>query len=158
MAARQSIATFTLQLILQRKGWSGLVRSITHIRDLHIYLEDPGRWILAIPSSLQSFALEGVSPEVAIVDLDSNVIHCSKPSPLVVSTGIVRERARHRLDLAIRNVRIPHSVPLSIIQAFPDGKFRPFSEVEIDGELVDAERLVPDSSWKVSRLIFSFAS
>ncbi|GAA5949535.1 hypothetical protein JCM3765_002695 [Sporobolomyces pararoseus] len=151
-----SIATFTLQLILQRRGWNGLVRSTTHVRDLHIYLEDPGPWIFAIPSSLQSFASERLSPAVAIVDLDSNVIHCSNPSSSAVSTGVVRERARHRLDLAIGNVGSSHSVPLSIVQAFPEGKFRPHSDVEINGERVEAERLVPDSSWRWNEdLVFS---
>ncbi|GAA5844578.1 hypothetical protein JCM3766R1_002666 [Sporobolomyces carnicolor] len=130
-----SIATLTLGLILERNGWSGLVRSVTHARDLSIYVENPGPWVLAIPASKRTAILDEVAQAIAVVDLDSDSVIYTGPLLSALSTGSVRERALRKLDRALGNVGTIGSVSHSIIQAFPNGKFVPFSQVEIDGIL-----------------------
>ncbi|GAA5949132.1 hypothetical protein JCM21900_004872 [Sporobolomyces salmonicolor] len=141
------VATLTLQLILEKRGWKGLVFPVAHARDLRIYLEDPGPWLCGVPSMSRSVALAVLPLEVVVVDLDSNVVTCAKPSPSSVSSGAAREKSRRRLESAIGTVGPYFSVPLSIVEAFPAGRFRPFSNVEVDGEPREAERLLPDPSW-----------
>jgi len=123
---------------------------MSHVRDLRIHLEDPGPWIIGVPSASRVIALTDLSPEVVVVDLDSNVVTCGNPSPSAVTTGAPRDKARRRLEGAIGNVGSYFSVPLSIVEAFPNGRFKPFSEVEIDGERRGVERLGPDPAWQVS--------
>ncbi|GAA5895118.1 hypothetical protein JCM5296_000885 [Sporobolomyces johnsonii] len=152
------VATLTLQLILEKRGWKGLVFPVAHARDLRIYLEDPGPWLCGVPSTSRSVALAGLPPEVVVVDLDTNVVTCAKPSPSSVSSGAAREKSRRRLESAIGTVGPYFSVPLSIVEAFPAGRFRPFSDVEVDGEPREAERLLPDPSWNwdESRVLAEF--
>ncbi|GAA5826786.1 hypothetical protein JCM5353_003234 [Sporobolomyces roseus] len=143
-----SVATSTLQHVLERRGWNGIAHSISHVRDLRIHLEDPGPWIVGVPSASRTIALTDLAPEVVVVDLDSNVVTCGNPSPSAVTTGTARDKVRKRLEGAIGNVGSYFSVPLSIVEAFPNGRFTPLSEVEIDGGLIGAERLGPDPSWQ----------
>ncbi|GAA5908326.1 uncharacterized protein JCM6883_004348 [Sporobolomyces salmoneus] len=147
-----SIATFTLQSIVERRGWNGLVRSVTHTRDLHVYLENPGPWILATSS-----VPVDLSPEIAIVDLDADVVTCSNPPLTALSTGLIRDKARRKLDTALGRAHGEQSSLRSIVEAFPNSKFKPFSEVEVNGERVEAERLTPDPSWNASKLSPSLA-
>lgn len=45
----------------------------------------------------------------------------------------------------------PHlGVPPEVTEAFPSGRFRSFSDVEVGGVPKDAERLRPAPSWNVS--------
>ncbi|GAA5870276.1 hypothetical protein JCM16303_001947 [Sporobolomyces ruberrimus] len=140
-----SIATCTLQLIIERRGWNGLIHPRIHLRDLRIYLEDPGPWIVATESASRPLALRDLPPEIVEVDLDTNTVTCSSPSAL--SKGGFRDRARRRLQLAVGNPDDHFAVPLSIVEAFPFGKFRPFSEVEVEGKRVVPDRLAPEPSW-----------
>lgn len=110
--------------------------------------QDPGPWIVATESASRPLALRDLPPEIVVVDLDTNTVTCSSPSAL--SKGGFRDRARRRLQLAVGNPDDHFAVPLSIVEAFPFGKFRPFSEVEVEGKRVVADRLAPEPSWNVS--------
>ncbi|GAA6063842.1 hypothetical protein JCM10212_003589 [Sporobolomyces blumeae] len=142
-----SIATATFQLVLEKRGWRGLVLPAVHVRDLQIYLEDPGPWLIAVPSPSRSIAFASLPPEIVVVDLDANFVTCAKPSQTSISTGATRERARKRLEAAIGNVGRAFSVPRDVVEAFPHGKFRPLSEVEVADRDREADRLVPDLGW-----------
>ncbi|BGP36727.1 hypothetical protein JCM10449v2_000629 [Rhodotorula kratochvilovae] len=143
-----SLATMAFQTILEMRDWKGLAFPTVHARDLKLFLEDPGPWLLGLPSSPSTASLlSSLAPEIILVDLDANLVSCSRPFPGAVSTGSAREKARRRLEAAVGTVG-RNEVPLELIEAFPGGRFRPFSLVEVDGELRHAERLKPDVAWQ----------
>ncbi|GAA6001867.1 hypothetical protein JCM10207_002357 [Rhodosporidiobolus poonsookiae] len=150
------IATLTFQTILETRGWRGIVHSAVHARDLRIYLEDPGPWLISIPSHSRSLALSDLPPEIAVVDLDANLVSCAKPPTGAVSTGATRERARKRLEAAVGEVGQYHGVPVELGEAFPGGRFRPFSLVEVDGQPRQAERLKSDWQWNEALVLKTF--
>lgn len=131
--------------------------------------QDPGPWLIAIPSLSRSIALADLPPEVVVVDLDSNSVICAHPHPGALSTGSAREKARRRLEAAIGTVGAYFSVPVEITEAFPAGRFRPFSDVrlrcplslehelivillqvEVGGIPKEAEKIRASPSWDVS--------
>jgi hypothetical protein len=108
--------------------------------------QDPGPWLIGVPSASLPLALDDLAPEVVLVDLDNNSVTCSRPSPGAVTTGAMRDKARRRLEVAIGNVE-RYGVSIELVESFPGGRFRPFSVVEVNGEPREAERLKP--SWEV---------
>ena len=140
----------TYQKILEMRGWKGLAFPTVHARDLKLFVEvrplllfsftprwvltsvavqDPGPWLLGLPlSSSTSSLLDSLSPDVVLVDLDTDLVSCSRPFPGAVSTGSARDKARKRLEVAMGNVG-RNEVPLALVEAFPCGRFRPFSVV-----------------------------
>ncbi|BGP12761.1 hypothetical protein JCM10213v2_000678 [Rhodosporidiobolus nylandii] len=122
------LATLTFQTILELRGWRGLVHPVAHARDLRIYLEDPGPWLVGIPSASRSLALADLAAEVVVVDLDGNVVNCAKPAPAALTTGAARDKARRRLETAVGRNGSPYfAVPVELAEAFPGGRFRPLS-------------------------------
>ncbi|GAA5834372.1 hypothetical protein JCM9279_004298 [Rhodotorula babjevae] len=143
-----SLATMTYQKILDMRGWKGLAFPTVHARDVKLFLEDPGPWLLGLlMSPSTSIFLDSLSPDIVLVDLDANLVSCSRPFPGAVSTGATRDKARKKLELALGNVG-RNEVPLELVEAFPRGRFRPFSVVEVEGEEREAERLKPHGSWR----------
>jgi hypothetical protein len=112
--------------------------------------QDPGPWLIGVPSASLPLALADLSPEVVLVDLDNNAVTCSQPASNAVTTGAMRDKARRRLEAAIGDVG-RYGVSAELVEAFPSGRFRPFSTVEVAGEPREAERLVP--SWEVRRSV-----
>lgn len=148
----QGLAVSTFQHILELRGWRGITHSTVHARDLKLFVEvrflelsdlqsysltalwitqDPGPWLIGIPNLSRSLALADLPPEVAIVDLDTNSVTCSRVAPGALSTGSAREKARKKLEAAIGSVGSFWSVPSEITEAFVGGRFRPFSEVSV---------------------------
>lgn len=130
--------------------------------------QDPGPYLIAIPSESRAAALADLPPEVAVVDIDSNLVTIKAPQPGALSSGSAREKARRRLEAAIGQVGgAYYGVPAELTEAFPAGRFRPFSEVgmtllciqlkalkvvlqvEVRGVSKEAERLRPAASWDV---------
>ncbi|KAM0755981.1 hypothetical protein T439DRAFT_351711 [Meredithblackwellia eburnea MCA 4105] len=141
------LATSVFNFILEERGWKGLVHSTAHSRDVRILVEDPGPWLLSIPGQSRFVALGDLPPEIAVVDLDSNSVRIQRPHPGSISTGSIREKARKRLADAIGLPSSYYHIPSEFHEAFPGGRFRPFSEVEVNGQPKDAERLHPDAAW-----------
>ncbi|KDE07824.1 hypothetical protein MVLG_01919 [Microbotryum lychnidis-dioicae p1A1 Lamole] len=142
-----SLATFTFQHVLELRGWRGLVYPAVAARDIKIYLEDPGPWLIGVTSLCRSIALVDLQPEVVVVDLDSNTVNCDRPQPGSITSGLLRDKARKRLEVAIGNVGGHYGVPSDLVEAFPAGRFRPFDQVEVSGVVRDAERIKPSDSW-----------
>ncbi|GJN91622.1 hypothetical protein Rhopal_004645-T1 [Rhodotorula paludigena] len=149
------LATMAFQTILELRDWKGLVLPTCHARDLKLFLEvgpgadvsDPGPWLLGLPTSpANASLLSSLAPEIVLVDLDSNLVSCARPFPGAVSTGSVRDKARKRFEGVVGTVD-RHEVPLELVEAFPGGRFRPFSMVEVAGEAREAERLKPTWQW-----------
>ncbi|KAA1138839.1 hypothetical protein PGTUg99_020211 [Puccinia graminis f. sp. tritici] len=145
-----NIAVESFKLLLELRGWVGLSQSIIHSRDFKIYLEDPGPFILGANSQLRHIAAD-VSPEIMIVDLDTDTIKCPKPHPDALSKGQDRMKIERKLYNLLGNFTGPKSVPVELQEAFPGGRFRPFSAVEIKDQPSEAERLLPPPEWNWSQ-------
>lgn len=63
------------------------------------------------------------------MDLDSNSVRVRSPFPGALSTGSAREKNRRRLADAISNPSPYYITPAELMEAFPAGRFRPFSDV-----------------------------
>ncbi|GAA5832149.1 hypothetical protein JCM11251_004256 [Rhodosporidiobolus azoricus] len=153
-----SLATLTFQAILEPRGWRGLVHSTAHARDLRIFVDDPGPFLIGVPFSSRSLALSTLAPEIVIVDLDNNSVTCSKPAPGALSTGALRDKARKKLEAAIGDLGGQHGVPIELEETFPDGRFRPFCKVEVAGQAREAERLKPHWEWDEALVLTKFDS
>lgn len=129
---------------------------------------------MAVPSQLRSLALNGLAPEIAVVDLDANLVTCSSPGD-ALSRGSARVKARRKLEVAAANVGPLFATPTELHEAFPGGRFRPHCEVrarshryyareaearvlqvEVAGVARDAERLVPSWTWNQAAVIGAF--
>ncbi|GAA5887585.1 hypothetical protein JCM6882_001460 [Rhodosporidiobolus microsporus] len=152
------LATLTFQAILEPRGWRGLVHSTAHARDLRIYLEDPGPFLIGVPFASRSLALSSLAPEVVVVDLDSNSVTCSKPTSGALTTGAVRDKARRKLEAAIGNFGGQYGVPRELEETFPGGRFRPLCSVEVAGQAREAERLKPSWDSDEARVLRTFDS
>lgn len=141
-----NIAVESLKLLLELRGWVGLSQSIVHTRDFKIYLEDPGPFILGVNSQLKHIAAD-ISPEIMVVDLDTDTIKCPKPHPDAISKGQVRMKIEKKLYTLLGSLSGPKSVPVELQEAFPGGRFRPFSAVEIKDQPSEAEQLLPPPEW-----------
>jgi hypothetical protein len=161
-----NIAVETFRYLLELRGWRGLVHGSVAARDVKIYLEvrdparspdiwlevsliyskDPGPYLLGLSTQCRPVA-SSPPPEVCVVDLDTDSVACHNPHPGALSRGSAREKLRKRLEMAIGNVGHYHGVPSELQEAFPGGRFRPFSQVEVKGRLSSAERLLPHPSW-----------
>jgi len=82
-------------------------------------------------SQATSALLSSLSPDIVVVDLDDNLVSCARPFPGAVSTGSTRDKARRRLEAVTGDVG-RNEVPLELVEAFPGGRFRPFSLVRKD--------------------------
>lgn len=141
-----NIAVESFKLLLELRGWVGLSQSIVHSRDFKIYLEDPGPFILGVNSQLRHIAAD-ISPEIMVVDLDTDTIKCPKPHPDAISKGQVRMKIEKKLYTLLGSLSGPKSVPVELQEAFPGGRFRPFSAVEIRDQPSEAEQLLPPPEW-----------
>ncbi|KAH9470546.1 hypothetical protein Pst134EA_007795 [Puccinia striiformis f. sp. tritici] len=145
-----NIAVESFKLLLELRGWTGLCQSIIHSRDFKIYLEDPGPFILGANSQLRHIASD-ISPEIMVVDLDTDTIRCPKPHPDALSKGPVRMKIEKKFSTLLGNLHGARSVPVELQEAFPGGRFRPFSAVEIKDQPSEAERLLPPPEWNWSQ-------
>ncbi|BGP04842.1 hypothetical protein JCM10049v2_000644 [Rhodotorula toruloides] len=142
------LSVYVFQQILEGQGWRGLVQASAHVRDLTVYLDDSGPWLIGAPFSARAL-LASLAPDVAVVDLDNNLVTCSKPPSGALSKSPVRDKLLRALEAAIGNIG-RNFVPKEVVEAFSHGRFRPFSLVEVAGQPREAERLLPDPAWQWS--------
>lgn len=93
------LAVETIKYLVELRGWRGVANQNCHARDVRIYLEDPGSWLIAINTELRSI----VKParEVCVVDLDINFVKCARPPSGVPSSKATRDRMRRRVVNAL---------------------------------------------------------
>ncbi|KAG0147218.1 hypothetical protein CROQUDRAFT_656323 [Cronartium quercuum f. sp. fusiforme G11] len=145
--AMLNMAVETFRVLLELRGWQGLCQSVVHARDVKIYLEDPGPFLLGMNSQLRPIVASGTPPEIMIVDIDTDNIICQKPHPQAFSKGNVRLKIERRLEEVLGTLGGVRGVPSEFHEAFPGGRFRPFSAVEIKDTPSEAERLLPPAEW-----------
>ncbi|GEM06406.1 DENN domain protein [Rhodotorula toruloides] len=142
------LSIYVFQQVLEGQGWKGLVQASAHVRDLPVYLDDSGPWLIGVPYSARNL-LANLAPDVIVVDLDNNLVTCSEPPAGTLSKSPARDKLLRALEAAVGNVG-RNFVPREVVEAFSHGRFQPFSLVEVAGHPREAERLVPDPAWQWS--------
>lgn len=148
------MAVETTRYLVEQCGWRGVVHQNCHARDVRIYLEDPGSWIIGINTELRGL----VSPpkEVCVVDLDLNRIQCANPPAGAISTKGLRERRRRRLMQALFVGNAECSPPREFVDAYPASRFRPISHMVTRDPNSAYEQLVTPSWWDQTAVIQAF--
>lgn len=128
----QGLSVSVFQQILHRRQWKGLAHSVVHTRDLKLLLEDTGSWIITVPFTSLSPLLKTLTRDILIVDLDRNAAEIETLNPSRF-THLDREIYVSRLEVAIGRsfFNRPHCVPEDLREAFPRGRFRPFSKASL---------------------------
>ncbi|KAF8308867.1 hypothetical protein DL93DRAFT_2063479 [Clavulina sp. PMI_390] len=122
------IAVSTIKYLVELRGWNGISLPIVHARDAKIYLEDPGPWIMGLPTECRY--ITRIQPEICVCDLDINFVNCSAPPANVVSLRGQRDKFRKVLMSAFDQYYHPdHSIPSEFKEAFPAGRFRPLCKI-----------------------------
>ena len=148
------MAVETTKYLVELCGWKGVAHQNCHARDVRIYLEDPGSWLIAINTELRSI----IKPpkEVCIVDLDINFVNCPRPPLKAPSKGSARDRKRRKLIAALGFSSADYTIPREYVEAFPSGRFRPLSKVESASRDVPYERLESPPWWDQGALVGAF--
>ncbi|CDU26243.1 uncharacterized protein SPSC_06437 [Sporisorium scitamineum] len=152
--ALMGMAVETIKYLVELCGWKGVAHQNCHARDVRIYLEDPGSWLIAINTELRSI----IKPpkEVCLVDLDINFVNCSRPPLKAPSKGAARDKKRRKLNAALGFSSADYTIPREYVEAFPSGRFRPLSKVESSSRDVPYERLDSPSWWDQGALVSVF--
>lgn len=150
-------AVQTLKYIVELRGWNGIALPHIHTRDATFIIEDPGPYIIGLPSEARYMLTP--PPEVVIVDLDANSVSCKAFPPGVVTPREKRMKARAKL-LAAFGPAYPSekSVPFEYRVSFPKGAFRNINRVS-HGPVRPrylAERLLPPDWWNRDAVISVF--
>ncbi|SPO23632.1 uncharacterized protein UTRI_03840_B [Ustilago trichophora] len=152
--ALMGMAVETIKYLVELCGWKGVAHQNCHARDVRIYLEDPGSWLIAINTELRSI----IKPpkEVCIVDLDINFVNCPRPPLKAPSKGAARDKKRRKLIAALGFSSADYIIPREYVEAFPSGRFRPLSKVESKSRDVPYERLDSPQWWDQGALVGAF--
>lgn len=150
-------AVNTLKYIVELRGWNGIALPHIHTRDSTFIIEDPGPYIIGLPTEARYMLTP--PPEVVIVDLDTNTVSCKAFPSGVVTPREKRMKARAKL-LASFGPSYPSekSVPFEYRVSFPKGAFRNINRVN-HGPVRPrylGERLLPPDWWNQSAVISVF--
>ncbi|CAO1639312.1 unnamed protein product [Sympodiomycopsis kandeliae] len=149
------LAVETIKCLVELRGWTGIANQTCHARDVKIYLEDPGSWIIAIATELRSIFKP--AKEVCVVDLDINFVHCPNPPHGAPSTKGLREKRRKRLYTALGfSSAGDFRPPREYVEAYPGGRFRPLSTVIARSNHLPYDRLETPLWWDQAQVTAAF--
>lgn len=148
------MAVETIKYLVELCGWKGVAHQNCHARDVRIYLEDPGSWLIAINTELRSIIKP--AQEVCVVDLDINFVNCPRPPLKAPSKGTARDKKRRKLITALGFSSADYTIPREYVEAFPSGRFRPLSKVESSSRDAPYEHLDTPSWWDHGALVGVF--
>ncbi|GAC97631.1 hypothetical protein PHSY_005217 [Pseudozyma hubeiensis SY62] len=152
--ALMGMAVETVKYLIELCGWKGVAHQNCHARDVRIYLEDPGSWLIAINTELRSIIKP--AKEVCVVDLDINFVNCPRPPLRAPSKGAARDKKRRKLIAALGFSSADYTIPREYVEAFPSGRFRPLGKLESSSRENPYERLDTPSWWDQSALVGVF--
>ncbi|EJD47768.1 hypothetical protein AURDEDRAFT_113372 [Auricularia subglabra TFB-10046 SS5] len=156
--AMLGVAVLTVRYLLELRGWNGIACPIVHCRDARIYVDDPGPWIIGLPTEAR-YTVQ-TTAEVCIVDLDINHVSCAAPPMGYVSTKGTRDRYRRQLQAAFDAYWHPDcSIPSEFKEAFPAGRFRPLTKIQSKRAGIAsaaAESVAPPEWWNGPKVIQAF--
>lgn len=148
------IAVETIKYLVELRGWRGVTNQNCHARDVKIYLEDPGTWLIAISTELRSIFKP--PRDVCLVDLDIDFVNCPSPPAGAPSTRGLREKRRRKLLQALGFSTGDFRPPREIIEAYPGGRFRPLSTIISAGPHSPYDHIEPPIWWDQQRVITGF--
>ncbi|KAJ1044227.1 hypothetical protein NDA10_006705 [Ustilago hordei] len=152
--ALMGMAVETIKYLVELCGWKGVAHQNCHARDVRIYLEDPGSWLIAINTELRSIIKP--AKQVCVVDLDINFVNCPRPPIKAPSKGAARDRKRRKLIAALGFSSADYIIPREYVEAFPSGRFRPLSKLESCSRDAPYERLESPQWWDQGALVSAF--
>nr|XP_031858204.1 uncharacterized protein CI109_006347 [Kwoniella shandongensis]KAA5525276.1 hypothetical protein CI109_006347 [Kwoniella shandongensis] len=155
--AMLNIAVSTLKYIVELRGWNGIALPIIHSRDATFIIEDPGPYIIGMPSECRY--LLAPPSEVVIVDIDTNSLTCKSPPVGVITPRTRREKARQKLIAALGpDYPSDRSIPMEFKVSYPKGNFRNFNRLNYKGERPSylGERVRAPVWWKHETVLSVF--
>jgi hypothetical protein len=161
---------------VELRGWSGIALPAVHARDIKIFVDDPGPWIIGLSTEAR-YAFKAPA-DVCVIDLfvisflpirltlndfsrDINYLNCQAPPPGAVSVKQRREKYRQRLIAAFDSIHYhpDHSVPSEFKEGFPAGRFRPICKIQAKrgaGSAAVADQIKPPDWWHSTKIIQAF--
>ncbi|WWC59598.1 uncharacterized protein I303_102156 [Kwoniella dejecticola CBS 10117] len=138
--AMLNVAVSTLKYVVELRGWDGISMPMIHARDTTFIIEDPGPYIIGMPTECRY--LLAPPPEVVIIDIDTNSLSCKSPPAGVITPRPKREKIKQKLLAALG-----HSYPMD--RSIP---------MEFKGERPHhlGERLKSPSWWRHEAIISVF--
>ncbi|KAH7104405.1 AEX-3 domain-containing protein [Auriculariales sp. MPI-PUGE-AT-0066] len=156
--AMLGVAVLTVKYLLELRGWSGIACPVVHCRDARIYVDDPGPWLIGLPTEARHTVQ--AAREVCVVDLDINHVTCVSPPLGYVSTKAQRDKYRRVIQSAFDAYWHPDcSIPSEFKEAFPAGRFRPLTKIQSKRagiSSVAAESVTPPEWWNGPKVIQAF--
>lgn len=148
------LAVETIKYLVELRGWQGVANQTCHARDVKIYLEDPGSWLIGIATELRSIVR--LAPSVCIVDLDLDSVRCEAPPKGAPSSRGLRERRLKKLSGALGFSNGDFRPPREIIEAYPSGRFRPLTSLQCPTPFPPYEQLERPSWWDQTKVLTTF--
>ncbi|KAK0521402.1 Protein N-terminal and lysine N-methyltransferase efm7 [Tilletia horrida] len=148
------LAVETIKYLIELRGWHGVAHQNCHARDVKIYLEDPGSWLIGINTELKAIIRPG--RDVCVVDLDINSLNCIAPPQGAPTTKGIREKRKRKLVTALGFATADYGPPREYVEAYPAGRFRPMSVLVPRLDRSPYERLMPPSWWDQGAVLSAF--
>ncbi|KAK0556930.1 Protein N-terminal and lysine N-methyltransferase efm7 [Tilletia horrida] len=148
------LAVETIKYLIELRGWHGVAHQNCHARDVKIYLEDPGSWLIGINTELKSIIRP--ARDVCVVDLDINMLNCVAPPQGAPTTKGIREKRKRKLVTALGFATADYGPPREYVEAYPAGRFRPMSVLVPRLDRSPYERLMPPSWWDQGAVLSAF--
>jgi len=148
------LAVETTKYLIELRGWHGVAHQNCHARDVKIYLEDPGSWLIGINTELKSIIRP--ARDVCVVDLDFNSLNCAAPPQGAPTTKGIREKRKRKLVTALGFATADYGPPREYVEAYPAGRLRPISVLVPRLDRSPYERLMPPSWWDQGAVLSAF--
>ncbi|OCF45755.1 hypothetical protein I317_00243 [Kwoniella heveanensis CBS 569] len=155
--AMLNVAVSTLKYIVELRGWDGIAMPMIHARDTTFIIEDPGPYIIGMPTECRY--LLAPPAEVVIVDIDTNSLSCKSPPAGIITPRQRREKVKQKLLAALgHHYPSDRSIPMEFKVSYPKGNFRNFNRFTYKGERPHylGERLKAPSWWRHEAVISVF--
>ncbi|WVQ98203.1 hypothetical protein IAU59_005325 [Kwoniella sp. CBS 9459] len=155
--AMLNVAVSTLKYIVELRGWDGIAMPMIHARDTTFIIEDPGPYIIGMPTECRY--LLAPPAEVVIVDIDTNSLSCKSPPNGIITPRQRREKFKQKLLAALgHHYPSDRSIPMEFKVSYPKGNFRNFNRFTYKGERPHylGERLKAPSWWRHEAVISVF--
>nr|XP_019008347.1 uncharacterized protein I206_06906 [Kwoniella pini CBS 10737]OCF47128.1 hypothetical protein I206_06906 [Kwoniella pini CBS 10737] len=155
--AMLNAAVSTLKYVVELRGWDGISMPMIHARDTTFIIEDPGPYIIGMPTECRY--LLAPPPEVVIIDIDTNSLSCKSPPFGVITPRPKREKIKQKILAALgHSYPMDRSIPMEFKVSYPKGNFRNLNKFTYKGDRPHylGERLKPPSWWRHEAIISVF--
>ncbi|WVQ69409.1 uncharacterized protein L199_007626 [Kwoniella botswanensis] len=141
--AMLNVAVSTLKYIVELRGWDGITMPMIHARDTTFVIEDPGPYIIGMPTESDDFSS----------------LSCKSPPVGAITPRPKREKIKQKLLSTLgHSYPMDRSIPMEFKVSYPKGNFRNFNRFTCKGERPHylGERLKAPSWWRHEAIISVF--